>query len=224
MRGPNLTPEQKLILDFNQNMQPIGPHRSKFMKYLGKLAHNGVRLPLTYEAWNDIPEDKLDLLWDDIQSIADKNKNNRVMHGPSRRTGRTPHAIIRQEMKDKGLETDQLLYIRTRTDPNGFPKDDEACIVIGQMREKLSQIPNTEQTSEVRQRIFREVIGSEYRGYVRTVGLDPSLSRYFGETSSKNQLCNNYMTMILNKVEELYEQKYGGKILDMQSQIDALNA
>ncbi|KAL3497621.1 hypothetical protein ACH5RR_040353 [Cinchona calisaya] len=193
--GPNLTLEQKLILDFNQDMQPIGPNRSEFMKYLGKLVRNGIRLPLIYEAWNDIPEDKLDLLWDDIQ------------------------------MKDKGLETDQLfVYIRTGTDPNSVPKDDEASIVIGQMREKLSQIPATEQTSEVKQRIFKEVMGSEYRGYVRTVGSDPSPAQYFGETSSKNQLSNNYMTMILNKVEELYEQKYGGKISDMQSQIDALNA
>ncbi|KAL3497591.1 hypothetical protein ACH5RR_040323 [Cinchona calisaya] len=128
-------------------------------------------------------------------------------------------------MKDKGLETDQLfVYIRTGTDPNSVPKDDEASIVIGQMREKLSQIPATEQTSKVKQRIFKEVMGSEYRGYVRTVGSDPSPAQYFGETSSKNQLSNNYMTMILNKVEELYEQKYGGKISDMQSQIDALNA
>ncbi|KAL3497604.1 hypothetical protein ACH5RR_040336 [Cinchona calisaya] len=130
-----------------------------------------------------------------------------------------------EHMKDKGLETDQLfVYIRTGTDPNSVPKDDEASIVIGQMREKLSQIPATEQTSEVKQRIFKEVMGSEYRGYVRTVGSDPSPAQYFGETSSKNQLSNNYMTMILNKVEELYEQKYGGKISDMQSQIDALNA
>ncbi|KAL3500292.1 hypothetical protein ACH5RR_039385 [Cinchona calisaya] len=219
-----------LIVDSQQHdMQPIGPHRSEFMKYLGKLARNGIRLPFTYEAWNDIPEDKLDLLWDDIQivttcppvykincmksldekwrswesvlkgtyfkgksmeealanvpaqvqpeqwkvlveywslenvqSIADKN-------GPSHRTDRTPHAIIRQEMKDKGLETDQLsVYIRTRTDPNGVPK--------GQMREKLSQIPATEQTSEVKQRIFKEVMGSECRGYARTVGLGPSPS------------------------------------------------
>ncbi|KAL3513242.1 hypothetical protein ACH5RR_025959 [Cinchona calisaya] len=125
---------------------------------------------------------------ENVQSTADQNKKNRAMHGPSHRTGRTPHAIIRQEMKDKGLETDQLSeYIRRRTDPNGVPKDDEAS--IGQMREKHSQIPTTEQTS-----------------------------------SSKNKLSNNYMTMILNKAEELYEQKYRGKILDMQSQIDALNA
>ncbi|KAL3497611.1 hypothetical protein ACH5RR_040343 [Cinchona calisaya] len=96
--------------------------------------------------------------------------------------------------------------------------------MLGQIREKLSQIPATEQTSVVKQRIFKEVMGSKCRGYVRTVGSDPSPAQYFGETSSKNQLSNNYMTMILNKIEELYEQKYGGKISDMQSQIDALNA
>ncbi|KAL3516316.1 hypothetical protein ACH5RR_023218 [Cinchona calisaya] len=72
------------------------------------------------------------------------------MHGPSHRIGRTPHAIIWQEMKDKGFEIDQLsIYIRTRIDPNGVPNDDEASIVIGQMREKLSQIPAIEQTSEI---------------------------------------------------------------------------
>ncbi|KAL3498451.1 hypothetical protein ACH5RR_041183 [Cinchona calisaya] len=65
------------------------------------------------------------------RSIADQNKKNRAMHGLSHRTGRTPHAIIRQEIKNKGLEVNQLsIYIRIRTDPNGVPKDDEASIVI----------------------------------------------------------------------------------------------
>ncbi|KAL3502723.1 hypothetical protein ACH5RR_037172 [Cinchona calisaya] len=59
------------------------------------------RLPLTHVAWNDIPEDKLDPFWDDMQ------------------------------MKDKGLQRDQLsVYIRAWTDPNGVPKDDEASIVM----------------------------------------------------------------------------------------------
>lgn len=273
-------------------MQPIGPDRNEFMKYLSKLARNSEILPLTYAAWNNIPQNTLDAIWDDIQAIAvcpracknncmksldekwrnwksylkrkfftgkskeealanvptrvqpehwkilvqywslqevqtiaDQNKKNRAMHGPAHRTGRTPHAVIRQEMKEKGQDIDQLsVYIRTRMGPDGVPKDDEAATVIGQFREKLSQIPILEQTMEVRQRIFREVMGPECRGYVRTIGLGPSPSQYFGKTSSKHQLSDDYMTLILNKVEDFYEQKYGQKILDMQSQIDCLNA
>lgn len=66
-KGPEPTPEKKIIVDFNELMQPIGPQAIQFQSYLGTIARNGVKFPLTYPSWKDIPEENLENAWTEIQ-------------------------------------------------------------------------------------------------------------------------------------------------------------
>ncbi|KAL2516623.1 Plant transposase [Abeliophyllum distichum] len=69
-RGPRIDPGKKLELEWNDLMQPVGPNRDQFMSYLGKIARNGMRLPLTYAHWSDVPEGILDYIWNEIQETT----------------------------------------------------------------------------------------------------------------------------------------------------------
>ncbi|KAK9083266.1 hypothetical protein Scep_029737 [Stephania cephalantha] len=51
------------------------------------------------------------------------------------------------------------------------------------LQNKLSQIPESEQTAEVREKIFKKVIGDEKRGRVLTYGHGPSFKDVFGKDS-----------------------------------------
>ncbi|KAK9083702.1 hypothetical protein Scep_030173 [Stephania cephalantha] len=49
------------------------------------------------------------------------------------------------------------------------------------MQNELSQIPESEQTAEVREKIFKKVIGDEKRWRVLTYGHGPSFKDVFGK-------------------------------------------
>ncbi|KAI5676364.1 hypothetical protein M9H77_07314 [Catharanthus roseus] len=103
------------------------------------------------------------------KAAAEINKRNRSMHGPPHRFGRTTFAIIREEMQEKGKETNMLfVYIRTKTNANGVPVSEEATNVINSMKERLKEFPPEEQTVALRNRIFKEFMGLEGHGCVRT--------------------------------------------------------
>ncbi|KAL2492478.1 Plant transposase [Abeliophyllum distichum] len=56
-----------------------GPNRSQFMSYLGKLARNGIRLPLTYVTFSQVHEDFVDYIWTEVQDNTNSSpayKNN----------------------------------------------------------------------------------------------------------------------------------------------------
>ncbi|KAL2497728.1 Uncharacterized protein Adt_23278 [Abeliophyllum distichum] len=54
-------------VEWNEYMQPIGVNRSAFMSYLGTLARNGMRLPLTYAKWSNMDQHLVDYVWKEIE-------------------------------------------------------------------------------------------------------------------------------------------------------------
>ncbi|KAK9125627.1 hypothetical protein Scep_014473 [Stephania cephalantha] len=60
-----------LKLQFNDFMQPIGKTSIKFSTQLGIMARNGSLVPLTYESWNDVPEENKNAIWREVQDNTD---------------------------------------------------------------------------------------------------------------------------------------------------------
>ncbi|KAK1286299.1 hypothetical protein QJS10_CPB20g01679 [Acorus calamus] len=58
---------QKLYVNFNEMMQPIGPNARKLASQLGYIARDNNKVPLTYVTWSDMPEDVLEDIWKDVQ-------------------------------------------------------------------------------------------------------------------------------------------------------------
>ncbi|KAK9110714.1 hypothetical protein Sjap_018774 [Stephania japonica] len=52
------------------------------------------------------------------------------------------------------------------------------------MNGRLAEVSEIEQTPELREKIFKEVMGQEGHGHVRTYGLGPSYRDVFGSTSN----------------------------------------
>ncbi|KAK1273579.1 Cytokinin dehydrogenase 5 [Acorus gramineus] len=58
---------EKLHVNFNEMMQPIGLNATKLTSQLGYIARDSHRVPLTYVSWSDMPEDVLDDIWRDVE-------------------------------------------------------------------------------------------------------------------------------------------------------------
>ncbi|KAL3524867.1 hypothetical protein ACH5RR_013239 [Cinchona calisaya] len=91
------------------------------------------------------------------------------------------------------------------------------------MQQQLSQILETEQTLEARQRIFKETMGPECHGYARTIGLGPTPSQVTTDSSICYQPSDKLMSRIWSQVEELHTKKFSGIIEGMKTQIDNFN-
>jgi len=60
----------KIQVTLNEDGQLIGVREqyNKFISPLGALARIGTYLPLDYERWSDMPQDKLDNVWKDVEA------------------------------------------------------------------------------------------------------------------------------------------------------------
>ncbi|CAH9109045.1 unnamed protein product [Cuscuta epithymum] len=58
----------KLEVEWNEYLQPVGENKSKLASYLGTLARNGVRLPLSFDTWKKVPQSMKDFIWKEVQS------------------------------------------------------------------------------------------------------------------------------------------------------------
>ncbi|KAK9090629.1 hypothetical protein Sjap_023806 [Stephania japonica] len=58
---------EKLHLEFNEFMEPVGANKDKFMSQLGIIARNGLKVPLTYTSWSEVPSEVLNSLWREVQ-------------------------------------------------------------------------------------------------------------------------------------------------------------
>ena len=59
-KGDDLPDGEKLNVDFNEEFQAIGPNAAKYSSFLGRIARNGIQVPLTYVQWSDMPTHILD--------------------------------------------------------------------------------------------------------------------------------------------------------------------
>ena len=58
---------QRLEVEMNQFMQPVGPNASKLLSQLGCIVRDGERAPLTYAKWIDMPNHVLEDIWRDVK-------------------------------------------------------------------------------------------------------------------------------------------------------------
>ena len=58
---------ERLEIEFNSFMQPVGPNADKLMSQLGVIVRNGDRVPLTYVRWTDMPIHVLDDIWREVK-------------------------------------------------------------------------------------------------------------------------------------------------------------
>ncbi|KAK1313370.1 hypothetical protein QJS10_CPA06g01144 [Acorus calamus] len=99
--------------------------------------------------------------------LADKNKRNREQQGLHHRTGRTSFAELRRELANKGDATDRMsVFVKSRQDTSGRAPDEETAEVISQMEQRLSDVPEPEQTQPIQERVFTSVMGPDGHGRV----------------------------------------------------------
>ncbi|KAK9114128.1 hypothetical protein Syun_020925 [Stephania yunnanensis] len=243
---------EKLHVDFNEFMQPVGVNKDKFMSQLGMIARNGQKISLTYASWKKVPPEVLDSIWSEVQensnapveyrasclkaigrlwrnwkhlvkthhylvhdsdekrlsyvpprviddqwkalveywgseqaqNVTNRNKKNRELQAMPHRTGRKGFSEIRFQMEQEGESTDRVsVWMKTRTPKGGSQIDPKTKEVISKLNDRLSQVPELEQTPELREEIFIDVMGSDGHGRVRTFGAGPSRKEVNIQTS-----------------------------------------
>ncbi|KAK9158314.1 hypothetical protein Scep_004888 [Stephania cephalantha] len=247
----------RLKLQFNDFMQPIGKTSIKFSTQLDIMARNGSLVPLTYESWNDVPEENKNAIWHEVQDntdsplefrknclekvantwrswkhtlkvhyekhkddediltrvpdkrvqdeqwsilvrywnevevkrIAKTNAENRKQKTICHRTGCKSFANVRHKRENKGLPTDRAsVWLTAYYKRAGARSNEDTKEFALRLQNELSQIPESEQTAEVREKIFKKVIGDEKRGRVLTYGHGPSFKDVFGKISNVRQI------------------------------------
>ncbi|KAH7853339.1 hypothetical protein Vadar_001364 [Vaccinium darrowii] len=181
----------KLHVMFDNNFQPLGEEGTLLKGQLGTIVRNPHRVPLTYLDWDAVPEDIKSTIWKEIEGLdlgfhlqimADRNLTNRGFCGPVHRTGRTPFYQIRHEMSALGENTDKMSVFAKTRDEN----DPDVQSVLEQFTEHLADIPESLQTTEVRDKIFHEVLGEDGHGYCKTFGAGVPRSAVYGQYSSSS--------------------------------------
>ncbi|KAH7836263.1 hypothetical protein Vadar_034165 [Vaccinium darrowii] len=129
--------------------------------------------------------------------IANRNLTNRGFCGPVHRTGRTPFYQIRHEMSALGENTDKMSVFTKTRDEN----DPDVQSVL---------------TTEVRDKIFHEVLGEDGHGYCKTFGAGVPRSAVYGQYSSPSHASSssiaNEITKQVREATQEIEQRLTGEI------------
>ncbi|KAH7842765.1 hypothetical protein Vadar_008931 [Vaccinium darrowii] len=147
----------KLQVMFNEDYKPLGEEGTKLIGQLGIIVCSPNQVPLTYLDWNVVPEDIKSTIWKEIETIALRNSLNQEWHGPAHKTGQTPFAQIRHEMNALGQENDKMSVFTKTRDKN----DPNESSVVEEFKDYLARIPEALQTTEVRDKIFHNVLGED---------------------------------------------------------------
>ncbi|GJS52405.1 uncharacterized protein Tco_0625767 [Tanacetum coccineum] len=117
---------------------------------------------------------------DDVQAQSLKNSNNRKNLEFLPRTGRTSHANVREEMKTNNEDLCPAnVFIKTRTANNSSIPDEDTRIVVDRMKEKLNEVPESEQTNSFKEQVFIDLVGPDGHRSVKTFGGGVSSRNWF---------------------------------------------
>ncbi|XP_058190950.1 uncharacterized protein LOC131308153 isoform X2 [Rhododendron vialii] len=197
----------KLKVMFDNDFQPLGDEGNKLKGQLGTMLRNPHRVPLTYLDWNSVPEEIKIAIWKEIELIATRNSQNRECRGPHHRTGRTHFAQIRHEMSANGENTDKMsVFIKTRDE-----NDPDMKAVVEEFIQNLAEIPESLQTTEVRNKIFHNVLGEDGHGYCKTYGAGVPRSAVYGQSSRSSHASSsstlNEITRQVREATQVIEQR-----------------
>ncbi|KAH7845077.1 hypothetical protein Vadar_006450 [Vaccinium darrowii] len=211
----------KLHVMFDNDFQPLGDEGTLLKGQLGTIVRNPHRVPLTYLDWDVVPEDVKNTIWKEIEwivqkgfvqlscvhIIADRNSKNRGFCGPAHRTGRTPFYQIRHEMSALGENTDKMSVFTKTRDEN----DPDMKSILEEFKKHLAEIPESLQTTEVRDKIFHEVLGEDGHGYCKTFGAGVPRTAIYGQSSSPSHASSsstaNEITRQVREATQEIEQR-----------------
>ncbi|KAG5565747.1 hypothetical protein RHGRI_001610 [Rhododendron griersonianum] len=148
----------------------------------------------------------------DAKLIATRNSKNREWRGPDHRTGRTHFSQIRHEMSANGENTDKMsVFIKTRDE-----NDPDVKAVVEEFNQNLAEIPESLQTTEVRNKIFHDVLGEDGHGYCKTYGAGVPRSAVYGQSSLSSHASSssnhNEITRQVREATQEIEQRLSSEI------------
>ncbi|XP_031482957.1 uncharacterized protein LOC116252671 [Nymphaea colorata] len=120
--------------------------------------------------------------------LCERNKANREKLTCIHTMGTKSFARLREEEKARtsdGLEPSRVeFFIKTHQKKSGQPVDDKASKIIAEFNRLLSELPEESQDKTTKDNIFAQVMGRDQHGRVRTYGLGPVPSDFYGPNSS----------------------------------------
>lgn len=60
----------KVVVEFNDKFQPVGPNAKHLKSQLGILVRDGQRLPLTMLDWTSFGQDVMDGIWEEVKVFS----------------------------------------------------------------------------------------------------------------------------------------------------------
>ncbi|CAL5349893.1 unnamed protein product [Camellia sinensis] len=71
----NLTPEERIVLTFNKDLQAVSTEGGIFSRFIGTIARKPHLCPIKYKNWHDVPDQYKEDCWNIIESMGEKWRN-----------------------------------------------------------------------------------------------------------------------------------------------------
>ncbi|KAH7669153.1 hypothetical protein IHE45_11G059200 [Dioscorea alata] len=171
-----LPPGERVIVEWNNQNQPVDLSREMLAQFLGHIAGNCQNFPIRYEKWKKIPQSYKDHVWNNI--IKTKMEVNNDEHKD----------YIFKSLAKKWQDHRYNPYSYTQCDPDASL---ESNIAKKPTEIPLEQRQNHEELVIQSQNSFENgafinVLGKEHSGYVRGLGLGAVPTQVYGASSSSS--------------------------------------
>ncbi|KAM3246896.1 hypothetical protein P3L10_008663 [Capsicum annuum] len=180
----NLTGEERIVVKFDIYDEPFGEAHSLLSRFCGILACDSSLFPINFEKCLSLPVTYFNHVFDHIikstQKMRQRNHENRKKQAIPHTGGSKANATRRAEMM---VETGQSpgrgqMYNATHKNQDGVYVNEAAKEIYKKIESSLSQ--STIDKSQVSPNdVVGKVLGQEYSGRVRCLGLGAVLSRVF---------------------------------------------
>ncbi|XP_052734106.1 uncharacterized protein LOC128196654 [Vigna angularis] len=208
----NLPQNERIIVRWNEQHQPIGDGGALLNWFLGSITRNFKAFLICYSTWKKIRKDyKEDIIHNTIQEIALKNKHNRTKQTFAHTGGSKSIARKREEMeKECGNKVSRgEVWIATHKKTNGAYASDEAR-KIGEQIEAYESTTSSQSKKISNSDSLAHALGiQEHCGRVRGLGLGPCPSKVFGvkvRSHSGSSLAAPFNDEIQTQVSSLTSQ------------------
>ncbi|MQL68483.1 hypothetical protein Taro_000774 [Colocasia esculenta] len=174
----------------NNAGKPVGPNARKLANYLGTIARNPQKAPLTWGDWRKMPIEYKNHMWDLVKQRSAMNKLNREKQIVGHTTGSKSFAMIRKEIRQKRDDARNPsraeLFNITHTRKDGHPVNEESARVMGMLQEVSSPKENTSPKT-MKDDLLSQVLGKDKPGRIRMLGLGPTPSSVYGPVPTRAQ-------------------------------------
>ncbi|GKE56113.1 reverse transcriptase domain, reverse transcriptase zinc-binding domain protein, partial [Tanacetum coccineum] len=136
------------------------------------------------------------------------------------------HVLILMKAKNEDLYRANV-FIKTRTANNGTIPDEDTRIVVDRMKEKLNEVPQSEQTNSFKEQVFIDLVGSDGHESVKTFGGGVSSRKVFGprsslmNTTSSHAIERMVQAQVAVQLEAKVAERVANLVVDQDAQIEA---